>query len=62
VPTDERNDPRANGAQASAAMDFSAEDRTPELELNEIIWQSIRGANSKMPPPVRSAFVRSVEK
>ena len=42
-------------------MDFSEADRTPELELNEIIWKSIRGANAIMPPPRRAAFVRSIE-
>ncbi len=61
VPTDERNDPRAPGARASMAMDFSAPDLAPELELNEIIWKSIRGADAQMPPPRRAAFVRSIE-
>lgn len=62
VRLDERNDPSAPGAQASLRMNFSEVDMAPELELNEIIWQSIRGAGSKMPPPVRSAFVRELEK
>jgi YVTN family beta-propeller protein len=62
VPLDERNDPSAPGAQASAQMNFSEADLTPEIELNEIIWQSIRGAGSKMPPPVRTGFVRSVDR
>jgi hypothetical protein len=26
--------------------------------LNEIIWKSVKGAQSVMPPPVRAAFVR----
>jgi hypothetical protein len=61
VPTDERNDPRAPGARESAAMNWSGPDLTPELELNEIIWKSIRGADAEMPPPRRAAFVRSIE-
>ena len=32
----------------------------PELELNEILWKSVRGADSPMPPPVRAAFIRKV--
>ena len=32
----------------------------PEFELNEILWKSVRGADSPMPPPVRAAFVRSI--
>ena len=31
------------------------------LELNEILWKSVRGAGSPMPPPVHAAFVRAVE-
>ena len=62
VPLDERNEAGAPGAQASMRMNFTEVDLTPELELNEIIWQSIKGAGSKMPPPVRSAFVRGVNR
>jgi hypothetical protein len=42
-------------------MDFSLPDRAPERELNEILWKSVKGASSPMPPPVRAAFVRPVE-
>ena len=58
VSIDEKNEPAAYGAQASLRMDFSAPDLAPEFELNEIIWRSIRGPQSTMPPPVRNAFVR----
>jgi hypothetical protein len=40
-------------------MDFDREDMTPEIELNEILWQSIHGAGAVMPPPVHAAFVRT---
>jgi len=56
VSVDERNDPAAYGSDASAAMNFAEPDRAPDLELNEIVWKSVRGAGSAMPPPVRSAF------
>jgi len=58
VSIDEKNEPAAYGAQASLRMDFSAPDLAPEFELNEIIWRSIRGPQSTMPPPVRNAFAR----
>ena len=58
VPIDERNPQTAFGASLSAAMDFSIEDRAPEGLLNEIIWRSVKGALSPMPPPRRSIFVR----
>jgi len=55
---DERNGPDAPGAEASLRMNLKDADMAPELELNQIIWESVRGKGSIMPPPVRSAFVR----
>jgi hypothetical protein len=46
------------GARKSLAMDFSDYDRAPEFELNEIIWKSVRGANSEMPLPVHRFHAR----
>jgi hypothetical protein len=43
-------------------MDLSREDAADDLLLGDIVWRSVRGANSPMPPPVRSAFVFSVDK
>ncbi len=60
VPLDERNTPLAWGAAASQTMELGEADLAPELELNEILWKSVRGADSPMPPPVHAAFVRSV--
>ena len=51
-PLNEMNVKTAWGAEESLAMDFSREDATPELLLNEIIWKSVRGENSEMPRPV----------
>jgi YVTN family beta-propeller protein len=58
IPLDEKNLPSAPGAAASLAMDFSEADRTPEVLLNDIIWRSVKGADSPMPPPRRSVFIR----
>jgi hypothetical protein len=33
-------------------MDFDDYDRAPMHALNEIIWKSVRGADSPMPAPV----------
>jgi DNA-binding beta-propeller fold protein YncE len=60
VPLDQKNAPTAYGAEASLAMDLEEADRAPDLELNEIIWRSVRGADSPMPPPVRAAFLRAL--
>jgi DNA-binding beta-propeller fold protein YncE len=59
---DEKNGALAWGAAASRAMNLHEADLAPELELNEILWKSVRGAASPMPPPVHAAFVRPVEK
>ncbi len=53
----ERNGKLAWGAEKSRKMDFSKEDAADDLALNEIIWRSVKGANSPMPAPVRAAFV-----
>ncbi|MBO9621486.1 MAG: hypothetical protein J7500_02115 [Sphingomonas sp.] len=47
-----KNAPDAVGAKESARMDFSDVDRAPMLALNEIVWKSVRGADSEMPAPV----------
>ncbi len=59
---DAKNPPNGYGARRSAAMNFSKEDAAPDVELNEIIWKSIKGADSEMPAPVRSVWVRPNEK
>ena len=41
-------------------MNLAEADMAPERELNEILWRSIKGPNSVMPPAVRSAFIRRV--
>ena len=53
----ETNTKTAWGADKSRQMDFTKEDAADDLQLNEIIWRSVRGAGSTMPAPVRAAFV-----
>jgi YVTN family beta-propeller protein len=56
----EKNLANAWGAEASARMYLAEADLAPELELNEIVWRSVKGADSPMPPPRRAAFIRVV--
>lgn len=49
------NPPHAYGAQQSARMDFSVDDRVDEDTLNRILWHSIKGERVPMPAPVRRA-------
>jgi YVTN family beta-propeller protein len=52
-----RNQKLAWGAKESLKMDFTKEDAADDLLLNEVIWRSVRGADSPMPAPRRAAFV-----
>jgi hypothetical protein len=60
VSLDEKNTAASWGAAASLAMNLEEADLAPELPLNEILWKSVRGPDSPMPPPVRAAFVSPV--
>ncbi len=51
------NNALAWGADTSEKMDFSIPDAADDLILNDIVWRSVRGVESPMPPPVRAAFV-----
>jgi YVTN family beta-propeller protein len=48
----EMNSPKAYGARESAKMNFADADDAPMHRLNEIIWKSVKGVASPMPPPV----------
>jgi YVTN family beta-propeller protein len=60
-PLAEVNPATAWGAARSLAFDLSREDAADDLELNEVIWRSVRGADCAMPCPRRAAFVRRLE-
>jgi len=51
------NAANAWGAELSEKFDLSREDAADDLQLNEVIWRSVRGPDSRMPPPVRASFV-----
>ena len=43
-------------AKQSLAFDLSEEAAADNFAFNEVIWRSVKGANSPMPSPVRAAF------
>ena len=49
-------------SKRSEKFDFSKEDAAPDLDLNEVVWKAVKGENSVMPAPKRSAFVILEEK
>jgi YVTN family beta-propeller protein len=58
VSLEERNSGTTASAKLSESFNLAKEDAIPDLELNEVIWKSIKGENSSMPAPRRSAFVK----
>jgi len=44
-------DPMRRIVLRAGQMDFDHPDSAPEREANELIWKSVKGANSKMPAP-----------
>jgi hypothetical protein len=46
------------GVKETQKLDFSKPDAADDLALNDIVWKSVRGKDSPMPPPVRASFVR----
>jgi YVTN family beta-propeller protein len=59
VDLDARNGKLAWGERESRQMDFSEPDKADDIKLNEIVWRSVRGANSPMPAPRRAAFYKA---
>jgi len=57
VDLNERNTAINQSSRRSSSFNFKEEDKVPDLELNEVIWKSVKGEASAMPAPKRSAFV-----
>jgi phospholipase C len=57
VDLDRRNIAVNKSSKLSESFNFKEEDAAPDLALNEVIWKAIKGENSVMPAPKRSAFV-----
>jgi YVTN family beta-propeller protein len=57
VDIEQRNMAVNESSKRSDRFNFAKEDAVPDLDLNEVIWKSVKGENSIMPAPKRSAFV-----
>ncbi|TSD67910.1 bifunctional YncE family protein/alkaline phosphatase family protein [Inquilinus sp. KBS0705] len=57
VDLEQRNVAVNESSKRSASFNFAKEDAVPDLDLNEVVWKSVKGENSVMPAPKRSAFV-----
>jgi DNA-binding beta-propeller fold protein YncE/phospholipase C len=56
-----RNAARNVSAVMSAHFDLSRADAVPDALLNEVLWKAIKGENSPVPEPRRSAFVKTTK-
>jgi YVTN family beta-propeller protein len=59
IDVNEKNTALAWGAKESMEMNLDEVDQAPMFALNEIIWKSVRGADSPMPPPVHRFWFQS---
>jgi hypothetical protein len=57
IDLNEKNLKTAWGSDLSRKMNFAREDAADDLLLNQVIWRSIKGADSPMPAPKRAGFV-----
>ncbi|MXV50637.1 beta-propeller fold lactonase family protein [Pedobacter sp. HMF7647] len=57
VDLERRNIANNKSSQRSELFDFANEDKAPDLDLNEVVWKFVKGEDSIMPAPKRSAFV-----
>jgi hypothetical protein len=51
----------SNTAMLSDKIDLSKEDLVPDMLFSQIIWKAVKGEDSEMPAPRRSAFVKVSE-
>lgn len=58
VNLDDKNTRNTASARLSMEFDFSKEDRVPDLVFSEVIWKAVKGEQSVMPAPRRSAFLK----
>ena len=56
-----RNTATTTSADLSAHFDLSRADAVPDALLNQVLWKAVKGENSTVPEPRRSAFVKVSE-
>ncbi|HKO81629.1 MAG TPA: bifunctional YncE family protein/alkaline phosphatase family protein [Chitinophagaceae bacterium] len=59
VNLNDKNEKKTASANISETLDFSKEDRIPDMVFSEVIWKAVKGEESAMPAPRRSAFLKT---
>jgi len=62
VNLNDKNEKRTASSRISETFDFSKEDRIPDMVFSEVIWKAVKGEESEMPAPRRSAFLKTTDK
>ena len=62
VDLEARNVAWNKSAERSEQFNLTREDAAPDLDLNEVVWKSVKGEDSVMPAPRRSGFVQLEQK
>ncbi|AMR30199.1 hypothetical protein A0256_01570 [Mucilaginibacter sp. PAMC 26640] len=57
IDLEQRNVAINESSKRSESFNLAEEDAAPDLDLNEVIWKSVKGETAVMPAPKRSAFV-----
>ena len=60
VDLNDKNINKTTSARMSESFDFSKEDNIPDLLFNQVIWKAVKGEDSEMPAPKRSAFLKQI--
>lgn len=58
IDLNDKNTATNETAVLSGQIDLSKEDRVPDMLFSQIIWKAVKGEQSEMPAPRRSAFVK----
>ena len=53
----EMNKETSKISELSSSFNLDVMDAAPDVAFSEVIWKAVKGLNSEMPAPVRSAFV-----
>lgn len=61
IDLNEKNTATNATAKLSDQIDLSKEDRVPDLLFSKIIWKAVKGEDSEMPAPRRSAFFKNAD-
>jgi hypothetical protein len=59
IDLNQKNTATTASAKLSETFDFSKEDRIPDLLFSKVIWKAVKGEDSEMPAPRRSAFLKT---